>query len=238
MEELRATSNPAFRFVVEIEDKAVAAFTECTLPVVEWEMQEVKEGGVNTHVHMLPGRRKRATLTLKNGVGLAKELVDWYLACMGEKFEFKNISIYLLSGPGQKARKTTMSWKIANCMPIKWTGPQLKASDNTIAIQTLEMACGEITCEVPREVMDKTGWEPKPHTVPPARARVKNAKNGKLIPPHVVSPERLRAVNPKNPGLVPTHTVAPDRVRAPNPKNKGLIAPHVVPPDRQRAKKK
>lgn len=188
MDDLRATTNPAFRFVVKISDEAVAAFTECTLPVIEWEMQEVKEGGLNTYVHMLPGRRKRATMTLKNGVGLAAKLIDWYLAGMSEKFEYKNVTVEFLSTPGKK----TMAWEISNCMPVKWTGPQLKSSDNTIAIQTLELACGEIKCQVLREVADETGWQPTEHTVPPDKQRVQNANNMELIPTHSVPPDKKR----------------------------------------------
>jgi phage tail-like protein len=188
IEELRKTSNPAFRFVVKIGDEAIAAFTECNLPVIEWEMEEVKEGGLNTYVHMLPGRRKRATITLKNGVGLAKKMIDWYIAGMNEQFEYKNVSVDLMSAPDKK----TMTWEIASCMPTKWTGPQLKSSDNTIAIQTLEMACGEIKCIVLNEVAEKTGWKPEEHTVPPDKQRVQNANNKALIPPHTVPPDKKR----------------------------------------------
>jgi phage tail-like protein len=151
-------------------------------------MEEVKEGGLNTYVHMLPGRRKRATITLKNGVGLAEKLINWYLAGMSEKFEYKTVTVELLSTPGKK----TMTWEIYNCMPIKWTGPQLKTNDNTIAIQTLEMACGEIKCQVLREVADDTGWKPAEHTVPPERQRVQNASNTQLIPTHSIPPDKQR----------------------------------------------
>ena len=35
----------SFRFVLDVGGERQGAFTECTLPVVEWEMEEVKEGG-------------------------------------------------------------------------------------------------------------------------------------------------------------------------------------------------
>jgi hypothetical protein len=34
---------------------------------------------------------------------------------------------------------------IEQAYPVKWTGPTLKTDDNTVAIQTIELACGEIT---------------------------------------------------------------------------------------------
>jgi phage tail-like protein len=38
-----------------------------------------------------------------------------------------------------------MNWNIENAYPAKWTGPQLKADDNTVAVETLELACGAVT---------------------------------------------------------------------------------------------
>lgn len=57
-------THAAFRFVVDVGDKRQGVFTECTLPTVEWEVEEVKEG-LNSYVHQLPGRRKAARITLK-----------------------------------------------------------------------------------------------------------------------------------------------------------------------------
>ncbi|MBK8932716.1 MAG: phage tail protein [Chloroflexi bacterium] len=38
-----------------------------------------------------------------------------------------------------------MTWDIEAAYPVKWSGPQLNSGDNTIAIQTLEFACGSIS---------------------------------------------------------------------------------------------
>lgn len=132
---------PGFRFIVSVDGEAIGAFTECALPTVEWETEEVKEGGLNTYVHQLPGRRKASKITLKNGVGLAQDLVNWYIDSLTEEFSRKQVSISLMN----IKRETMMTWDIENAYPTKWTGPQLKAEDNTIAIQELELACGEIS---------------------------------------------------------------------------------------------
>ncbi len=137
---MRALTNAAFRFVVDIDGEAQAAFTECTLPVIEWEVEEVKEGGLNTFTHQLPGRRKGARITLKNGVGTSA-LVDWYIDVMSEQFQRKPLTITLLDSQ----LEAVMTWHIADALPIKWNGPQLKSSDNSVAIQSLELTCGEVT---------------------------------------------------------------------------------------------
>jgi len=141
-EKLRAQAHPAFRFVVAINGVRFAAFTECTLPTIEWEIEEIKEGGLNTRTHPLRGRRKSARLTLKYGV-CKDEFWTWYKDVMSEKFEPKNITIELLDVSGTQVA----GWYVQAALPVKWTGPQLQAGSNTIAIQTLEFTCGEITLD-------------------------------------------------------------------------------------------
>lgn len=133
-------ANPAFRFVVDVEGERQAAFTECTLPTLEWEVEEIKEGGLNTHIHQLPGRRKGARISLKNGVAKGK-LLDWYLEGFDKAVQRKPLTITLLNAQ----REPLMVWDIQESYPIKWTGPQLKSDDNAIAIQTLELVCGDIS---------------------------------------------------------------------------------------------
>jgi phage tail-like protein len=139
-DKLRLEAIPAFRFVVTIDRRPQAAFTECTLPTIEWEIEEVKEGGLNTFVHQLPGRRKAAKVTLKNGVAKS-ELFGWYQALMSESFSRKDVSIALLD----LRCDPILVWELKQAYPVKWMGPQLKSDGNTIAIQTLELAGDEVT---------------------------------------------------------------------------------------------
>lgn len=142
MDELRATLNPAFRFVVEIDGVRQAVFTECTLPIVEWDVLEVKEGGLNGYTHQLPAMRKQARMTLKNGIG-TDDLLKWCVEGMKENFERKAITVKLFN----VAHEPLLSWHIAGAWPFKWSAPALKSNESALAIQTLEIACGEITVE-------------------------------------------------------------------------------------------
>jgi phage tail-like protein len=130
----------AFRFVVKIDGINQAVFTECTLPNIEWDVEEVKEGGLNTYVHQLPGRRKASKVSLKNGIGTG-DLLEWYKEIMQESYSPRSVTITLMDA----AHETVMNWNIENAYPAKWTGPQLKADDNTVAVETLELACGAVT---------------------------------------------------------------------------------------------
>ncbi|MBE2222323.1 MAG: phage tail protein [Anaerolineae bacterium] len=137
---------PTFRFVVMVNGAPYGVFTECDLPVVEWDLTPVREGGLNTRVHQLLGRRKEARLTLKNGVGTSA-FIAWYLSTMAGVFDTqgaglrRSVTVILLNS----LKIPVMTWHIENAMPVKWSGPQLKTSENSVAIQSLELICGEIT---------------------------------------------------------------------------------------------
>lgn len=148
IEQVRASSVPVFRFLVTANNNSLGVFTECTLPVIEWELEEVKEGGQNNYTHQLPGRRKSARLTLKNGVGNS-ELMEWFWQMLDEKIERKNLTVQLLAT--QDANSAVMTLHIQSAYPVKWSGPTLKAGDNSIAIQTVEFVCGPINKEKPGE---------------------------------------------------------------------------------------
>jgi phage tail-like protein len=140
-QQLRKMLTPAFRFVVTIDGEALAAFTECTLPTMDLDVETVKEGGLNTYQHQLPGPRKAATISLKNGVGVARRLLALYSNAMSGQPTRVHVTVTLLS----PLLTQIMVLDIKDACPVKWIGPQLKTDDNTVAIQTLELTCGEVT---------------------------------------------------------------------------------------------
>jgi len=137
--QLLTQSHPAFRFTVDVDGERQAAFTECTLPAVEWEAEEVKEGGLNAYTHLLPGMRKAARLTLKTGVRKTA-LLDLYIQSLGKTVSRKALTVSMLDSTGE----TVITWQIEEAYPIKWTGPELQTGSSSIAIQSLEFICGEV----------------------------------------------------------------------------------------------
>ena len=161
---------PSFRFVVDIGNDRQAVFTECTLPVLEWETEELKIGGINTSTRLLPGRRRSAKVTLKNGIG-NPELMDWYFSALSGKFCRRSVTISLLHKMLEEGErestdrkkmftKVVAVWNIEEAFPVQWTGPELRTGDNTIAIQTLQLACGEIKVEISDLKMTATSTTP------------------------------------------------------------------------------
>jgi len=119
-------------------------FTEIDLPDIEWEMLEVKEGGLNAYTHQLPGRRKSSKLTLKHGLSKKVELLAWYEMLMSEKFKnyMQSITVTMVDRADQY--KDVLKITVLGASLTKITWPQLKAGDNTVAIQSVEFACGDV----------------------------------------------------------------------------------------------
>lgn len=135
----------AHRFVVEIKNKPIGAFTECTLPTVKWEVEAIKEGGLNTYVHQLPKGLASSTITLKQGLGFNRALFTWYQATLQEKFQRKTVTIRILDSQLKKVYNIVAE----NTYPLEWTGPTLDSGGNTVAIESLVLACSRVTLEFP-----------------------------------------------------------------------------------------
>ncbi|MEA2511226.1 MAG: hypothetical protein QOG89_825 [Thermomicrobiales bacterium] len=126
------------RFLVEIGAEVVANFQECTGLTVEVEVQEYVEGGNNEFIHKLPGRMKYTNITLKRGISDNPQFATWRPRVEGGKISVqpKNLSIILFDHAGQ----TVKTWEVSEAYPVKWTGPDMRASSMDVAIETLELA--------------------------------------------------------------------------------------------------
>jgi phage tail-like protein len=123
------------RFKVELQPTlTIGRFSECTGLSVEVETKEYMEGGANDFVHKLPTRTKYPNLVLKRGVTHEEALLQWFLESRyTPKRRDMTISLY---GPGTSLVR---SWVFLNAYPVKWTGPNLNANSNAIAVETLEI---------------------------------------------------------------------------------------------------
>jgi phage tail-like protein len=126
------------RFLVEIGKDIVANFQDCSGLSVEFEVQEYIEGGNNEFVHKLPGRMKYSNITLKRGISDNRQFVEWRPKIEGGKLVVKpmNLSIILFNHSGETVKK----WDVKEAYPVKWTGPDMRASSMDVAIETLELA--------------------------------------------------------------------------------------------------
>ncbi|MDX2136636.1 MAG: phage tail protein [Chloroflexota bacterium] len=139
----------SFRFTVTMgkENEVLATFSECTLPNLEIETFEVKEGGQSEYSHRLPVRVRPGNVTLRYGLTKGDKLLHWYLAMLngldGEGKLIKDLSkavtitMYNLE---QGKMVAVANWTFKNAFPIKWKGPTLKTDQQALAIEELELA--------------------------------------------------------------------------------------------------
>jgi phage tail-like protein len=129
-------SYPACRFYVELDGLTQAVFTEMSGLQVENEVMEYEEGGNNGFTHRLPGRTKVGTITLKRGMTSSGEFFAWCNDILQGKIKPRHMSVVMYDAAGSELTR----WNFANAYPVKWSGPQFKASDRTAAVESLELA--------------------------------------------------------------------------------------------------
>lgn len=126
----------SFRFKVTVEGINFAAFTEFTLPSLQVETMDIKEGGQNTFVHKLPVRVTVGTATLRHGITGNLDLLKWYMQVLNGDLENakRQVSVVMYD----VHRMPLVTWNFRDAYPIKWSGPSLKSDTNTAAIEEIE----------------------------------------------------------------------------------------------------
>ena len=132
---VRADPYQVFNFLVEIEGILAGGFSECTGLQVETEFREYREGGQNEYVHHFAGPTRYPALVLKHGLTQIDGLWNWHQDVVRGKIERKNGTIYLLDKQGIQV----MWWDFKEAFPYKWTGPELRADSNNVAIESVEL---------------------------------------------------------------------------------------------------
>jgi phage tail-like protein len=125
---------PELRFTVGLPGVDLGRFRECTGLAAEIEVKDYNEGGVNDRVHKLPTRMKYPNLVLKRGVTFEDALIQWLYKTQQQAMRIP-VTVSLM-GPNGKPVRT---WAFADAFPVKWTGPNLNASSNQVATETLEI---------------------------------------------------------------------------------------------------
>jgi len=130
-----------FHFYVEggaYDALSQAVFSEVSGLEVEIDVTRVEEGGVNDRHRNLLGRAKVSDITLKNGIMTDNALWEWFREILQGRYVRRNVTITMVS---QMYRNTNTrkihSWHFRDALPVKWSGPQLKADQTALAIQTL-----------------------------------------------------------------------------------------------------
>jgi phage tail-like protein len=131
----RADPILAFKFVIELDDVARGGFSQCGGLQLETAVQDYPEGGLNDHVWRFPTRTTQSNITLKRGI-VDRDLWDWYYDLTLGKVRFKEGSIIVYDPSGASP---VMVWHFHKAFPRKWVGPELNATQSSVAVETLEL---------------------------------------------------------------------------------------------------
>lgn len=126
------------RYSLEIDGISQAGFSEATIPDTTQDPIEYREGTEIPTVRKIPGLIKYGNLTLKWGVTDSMDLYNWRKTVEDGKMADarKNVAVIILDEEGNpKAR-----WEFTQAWPTKYDAPDLNATGNEIAIETLEIA--------------------------------------------------------------------------------------------------
>lgn len=109
----------------------------------EIETEELREGGENRFSYKLPKRARYPNLVLKRGLLKNTALLAWFKSAMSTYFtvvvyDFKpaDILITLLD----EADEPVAIWNVVQAYPLKWSTSEFRAADNSIVIETIELA--------------------------------------------------------------------------------------------------
>jgi phage tail-like protein len=128
---------PTFHFSVEWGGTRVG-FSEVTGLTQENQVIEYRDGSFPEFSSVkMPGLRKFNNLVFKRGVIKAdNDFFKWLSTIKLNTVERRDLVVNLLN----ENHEPVMSWKVQRAFPVKLEGPQLKASANEVAIESIELA--------------------------------------------------------------------------------------------------
>ena len=114
-----------------------AEFSEVTGLNIEVQPIEYRNGLTPDYSTIkMPGMQKFGNVTLKRGVFKGNnEFFDWYKTIKMNTVTRKTVKISLLDETGAPV----MEWELRNAFPTKITAPDMKASGNEVAIESMEL---------------------------------------------------------------------------------------------------
>ena len=114
----------------------VGSFSECSGLEMQLDIEEYREGGRNGEVLQFPTRVKWGRITLKKGLGYTSELWDWHYGFAQGKGKRRDGVVVLTDNNHIPAQ----SWYFKRGLPVRYAAPPLNASQNAVAIESIEIA--------------------------------------------------------------------------------------------------
>ena len=127
---------PAFLFAVEIDGVNTGFFRSVGGLKMETEVVDFREGGITDPIRKLAGVTRFANIRLARGFTGDRTLYDWFTNVQKPNPIKVDGRIIMFDRHGVRVA----AWTFSNGFPVKWEGPELDASGNEVAIETIEIA--------------------------------------------------------------------------------------------------
>lgn len=118
-----------------IFDVAAGGFSECSGLEMSLQVEEFREGGNNGRVLKFPTGVRWSNLTLRKGIGSGTTLWDWHYGFTEGKGKRRDGVIVLLTD----LHVPNNIWYFRRGLPLKYSGPTLNATQNSVAIESIEI---------------------------------------------------------------------------------------------------
>lgn len=126
------------RFLLEIDGIVTAGFSECSIPENSTDAVEYREGTDPPTTRKLWSLNEYGTLTLEKGTtDDSLELFEWRKQVEQGKVDDarRNIAVVVLDEEGNPGPR----WEFRDAWPTTYDAPDLDATGNEIAIESLEI---------------------------------------------------------------------------------------------------
>jgi phage tail-like protein len=134
-----------FNFRIEIDNVSLASFSEVSGLVADGDSVDYREGDEPVNwVRKLIGLRKFGVITFKRGYTQNKELWSWHVNIVNGTDDRRNGAIVL----SDEARTDVLRWNFRNGWVNKIEGPNLNATSNTVAMESMELCHEGLELEI------------------------------------------------------------------------------------------
>ena len=122
--------------MVEIGATRVGGFSQVSGLERETTFEDFREGGENSFTHKLVTVTKYPALTLRRGIADAVDLWQWHQDVINGNVQRKQMAVILRDYGGEDRWR----WVFEGAYPVKWSGPDLNASNSAVAVEAVEFA--------------------------------------------------------------------------------------------------
>lgn len=119
-----------------VGDVALGGFNECSGIEMSMKVEDYNEGGNNGGALRFPNRVSWSNITLKKGMGIGTALWGWHYGFVQGTGKRRDGTIMLLDD----LKMPSTIWYFQRGLPVKYSGPSLNATQNNVAIESIEIA--------------------------------------------------------------------------------------------------